>query len=222
MATHFWNSLSLERRAQLRRLGAIPISRHLALLATWYGTDKGPRGHAFTTQYQQHFGRRRTAVRSMLEIGVGGHETNSGGSSLRMWRSFFPKAEIIGVDIYKKHLPPERRITIVQGDQSDPGFLAELAVSHGPFDVVVDDGSHRGDHIQVTFQALWPNLNPRGHYIIEDLETAYDEAYGGGPPGTPGTAMSLLKDLLDRVQHHGGHATFAVHVYPGIAIIEKR
>lgn len=213
--------LSLERRAQLRRLGAIPISRRLGLLATWYGTDKGPWAHAYTNHYQRHLGQRRSDIRTVLEIGVGGHETNAGGASLRMWRSFFRRAEIVGVDIYEKRLPPEHRITIVQGDQADPAFLAELAATHGPFDVVIDDGSHRGDEINVTFQSLWPNLNPRGLYVIEDLETAYDRAYGGGIPGTPRTGISLLKELLDCVQRHGAHATSAVHVYPGIAIIEK-
>jgi hypothetical protein len=214
-------NMTLERRAQLRRLGARPIAHRLDLLASWYGTDKGSNGHGYTRHYDRHFRARRRDRLTILEIGVGGHETNSGGASLRTWRSFFPNASVIGVDIHEKHLPAERRITILQGDQSDPHFLAELARSHGPFDLVIDDGSHRGDHILTTFAALWPRLEPKGIYVIEDLETAYDEGYGGGPAGRPGTAMALLKELLDGVQHESSTHAAAVHVYPNIAFIEK-
>jgi hypothetical protein len=143
MVPPFAERLSLERRAQLRRIGALPLSRRLDWLARWYGTDKGPSSHGYTVHYQRHLGTRRGEHLTILEIGVGGQETNTGGASLRVWRSFFPAATIIGVDLYAKQLPPEQRITIVQGDQGDAAFLADLGKRFGPFDVVIDDGSHR-------------------------------------------------------------------------------
>jgi cephalosporin hydroxylase len=210
--------MDLNRRAKVRRLGAIPISRRLNLLAAWYGTDKRSQAHDYTRVYQHHLAGRRKERLTVLEIGVGGDEiASAGGASLRMWRSFFPHARVIGVDLHLKALPREDRITILQGDQTDPALLAQLA-GRGPFDLVVDDGSHRGDHINITFKALWPHVNPHGLYVIEDLETAYDPAYGGGPPGTACTSASLLKELVDGSQL-GGVA--AVHVYKGIALVEK-
>jgi demethylmacrocin O-methyltransferase len=218
IAPPFVEHLSLERRAQLRRIGALLISRRLDWLARWYGTDKGPSAHGYTVHYQRHLGTRRREHLTILEIGVGGDETNTGGVSLRMWRSFFPAATIIGADLYSKQLPPERRITIVQGDQGDTAFLDDLGRRFGPFDVVIDDGSHRGEDIVASFDALWPQVRQRGLYVIEDLQTAYDPAYGGGPPDTPGTSMALLKRRLDDAQITDRSN---VHVYHGIAFIER-
>lgn len=204
-------------RGNMRRLGAIPLSGRLDWLATWYGTDKGPRAHGYTTHYQTHLAARRKEQLNVLEIGVGGQNTNSGGASLRMWRSFFPRASIVGVDLYRKQLPAENRITVLQGDQADGAFLDALVTKHGPFDLIVDDGSHRGDHITATFSALWHRLRPGGVYVIEDLETAYDPAYGGGDPGMPGTALALVKAMLDEVQL--GPQGVSVHVYRGIVFL---
>lgn len=215
--------LSPDRRAQIRRLGAIPISRSLNALAAWYGTDK--RDHGYMPLYQHHFAPMRRRTRTVVEIGVGGESVaHAGGPSLRMWRTFFPNATIIGVDIAQKRLPREARVTILQGDQSDLGFLRQLGARHGPFDVVIDDGSHRGEDINIAFDALWPHVSSDGFYVIEDLETAYDsEGYGGGPPGTPGTSLSLLKRLLDSTQGTTPpEGVAAVHVYTNIALIRKR
>jgi hypothetical protein len=210
--------ITLERRAQVRRLGALPFPRRLSWLTRWYGSDKGSKLHDYTRLYEHHLRHRRREKLTILEIGVGGEEVaDAGGASLRMWRTYCPKAEIIGVDLHPKQLPVEERITILQGDQADVGFLERLA-ARGPFDLIIDDGSHRGEHVNITFKALWPYVNPGCLYVIEDIETAYDPAYGGGPPGTPLTSISLLKELLDATQH--GEVA-AIHAYKGIAFIEK-
>ena len=216
-----FSRLPLALRGELRRLGAIPLSARLGWLAAWYGTDKGSSGHAYTAVYQRHLRLRRWERLRVLEIGVGGEDVASaGGASLRMWRSFFPRARIVGVDIREKRLPREKRITVVQGDQADVAFLEALESAHGPFDVVIDDGSHRGSDIIATFNVLWPRLRPRGVYVIEDLATAYDVAYGGGEPGAARTAMTLVKELLDDVQR--ADLCASVHVYPEIAFAVRR
>ena len=57
---------------------------------------------------------------------------------------------------------PKRGIRFEQGDQSDPKFLERLARTYGPFDVVIDDGSHIGRHTIATFEGLWPAVRPGG------------------------------------------------------------
>ena len=186
----------------MKRVVAYPLAWNLDALASLYGTDKGRSGYGYTTAYAHHLGRQRYAVKSVLEIGVGGYDRlELGGESLRMWRSYFPRATVYGLDISPKRLPAEPRIVVRQGDQSDQGFLAELAASYGPFDLVVDDGCHLGRHQRASFFALFPAVRPGGLYVIEDLLTAYWEDWGGGPPGTPGTGVELVKESPRLRQH---------------------
>jgi demethylmacrocin O-methyltransferase len=187
-------------------------------LALIYGTDKGPQFHGYTEHYRRLFGPIRRRRLTLLEIGI------EDGASLRLWRRFFPKARIIGIDLE----PPAeiRGVEMYAGDQSDPEFLAELVARCGPFDIVIDDGSHFGRHIRASFEALFPAVKSDGWYVIEDLGGAYFTEAEGGPPGTPGTAIELLRSLLDRTQHysgrHGGHHDCAeIRLLNEIAFIRR-
>ena len=94
-----------------------------------------------------------------------------------------------------------------------------------PFDIVIDDGSHIGSHIAASFSALWTAVIPGGMYVIEDLPSAYDPLYGGGAPGTPGTAAELIKDAIDdtllRENDPFRPSIAAMHVYSEIVFFEK-
>ena len=208
-----------------RRLGRLG-RRNLAWLAAVHGSDKGAISHNYVEPYRTHLAPLRRRHVSVLEIGIWQ------GASLAMWRDYFPRGEIVGIDIEEKQVPGPR-ITTLTGDQGDVEFLASLE-RFAPFDLVVDDGSHRAEHIVTSFTALFPMLRSGGVYVIEDLQTAYHPGYGGGPPGTPGTGIDLLKHLVDAV--HRAHlrpgqdvdapptavlAVRAVHVYEKIAFIEK-
>jgi hypothetical protein len=199
-------------------LAAAPSLDTLALL---WGTDKAPGQHGYTRHYARHLRRRRGSVKCVLEIGIGdGVDPEAGGNSLRMWRNYFPHAAIYGVDIHEKWFDLEARITALKADQSDPEALLAAVRKCPPFDLVVDDGSHVGSHIIRTFEVLFPRVKPGGYYAIEDLETAYQPAYGGGSPGTPDTAAALTKALIDDV-NVGPRPVAAVHAYPGLVLIEK-
>lgn len=192
-------------------------SRSPAALAILFDTDKGPHRHRYTERYRELLGPRRTKIESVLEIGI------RKGASLRMWRRYLPAAAIVGIDL---HLPRDLSLPGVEmyaGDQSDAAFLRTVSDRHGPFDLVIDDGSHVARHIQASFEVLFPTVRPGGWYVIEDLETAYvEEVYEGGPPGTPGTAAELVKGLVDRTQSRSGlRDVEELHVFEGIAFIRK-
>lgn len=192
-------------RRELRALRVLRRS-YLDALGTHYRTDKSsdPRlhGHNYSPLYESHLGRLRREVRAVLEIGVGGttsvtgYQTTQGGQSLRMWRRYFPKATIVGIDIHHKKVA-SHRICFEHGDQSDPCFLGQVVARHGPFDLIIDDGSHLASDVRASFEHLWDAVKPGGFYVIEDLAVSYSECYGGGPPGTPGTAAELIKDVVD-------------------------
>src|SRR6202034_3319751 len=85
----------------------------LGTLALLYGTDKNG-GHFYTQHYQRYFSHLRNQPIRLLEIGVGGYsDLNDGAASLRMWKRFFPKAQIVGIDLYDKTHFSEDRIIVL-------------------------------------------------------------------------------------------------------------
>lgn len=141
-------------------------------LARKHGTDKGgwhqTHGrfcHEYTPAYHQFLASRRHEVRRVLEVGV--HY----GCSLRMWAEYFPQAEIVGLDVYEPHLFTDGRITCHYADQGKPLTLmaAVQAAGGGPFDLIIDDGSHDYGHQVTTANVLLPYLAAGGVYAVEDI-----------------------------------------------------
>ena len=177
--------------------------RSLREIALAVGTDKES-AHSYAAAYERHLGHLRNRPVRLLEIGVGGYaDPHSGGASLRMWKEYFPNGEIIGVDIFDKTALAEPRITIVQGNQSDGDFLDDVATRYGPFDVIVDDGSHICAHVIKGLRHLFGALSEGGIYAIEDLQTSYwERGYGGSSRGDRrGTSMTMLKSLVDGLNY---------------------
>jgi hypothetical protein len=209
--------------------------RDLAALATYFGTDKGS-GHWYAGHYQTHFAHLRNQRLRLLEIGVGGYANpRRGGESLRMWKAYFPNATIIGLDIVCKQLQDESRIKTVMGSQDDEELLRRLCRSEGPFDIVIDDGSHQSAHVIASFLVLFPLLAANGIYVVEDTQTAYWPEYGGAPPGDVAapTSMNFLKGLADALNfrefprsegwtpHPLGQHIVAMHFYHNLVFVQK-
>ena len=171
---------------------------NLNTLAVLYGTDKNG-GHFYTQHYQRYFAQIRNQPLRLLEIGVGGYsDVNDGAASLRMWKRYFPKAQIVGVDLYDKSHFSEDRVTVLQCDQTDAQRLTEISRKHGPFDIIIDDGSHLNEHIRITFNILFPLLKKGGFYAMEDLQTAYWPSWGAVPGST---SMDYLRSLTDGLNY---------------------
>lgn len=145
---------------------------------------------------------------NFLEIGV------FKGGSLRMWRDFFaPDSKLTFMDIdpnCKSLEIPGTNIRI--GDQSNVPFLLETAQEGGPFDIIVDDGSHMCDHQIISFQTLWPHLKNGGLYIVEDVHSSYWPGFMGGHRA-PGSFIEFAKDLIDRMHswYTEDDAAFPLH-----------
>ncbi len=151
----------------------------LTELAKIYKTDKWGR-HQYTPVYQQWFSVFRHSPVRLLEIGVGGYKKPlDGGDSLRMWKRFFEKGRITSIDMYDKSALREDRIHIYQGDQADKDFLLEVHQKEGPFDIIIDDGSHMQSHLRISFETLFPLMANGGLYVIEDTQTSYWPKYEG-------------------------------------------
>lgn len=165
------------------------------------GTDK-MWAHHYDTEYERHFEPIRDKGMRILEIGIGGYNVvNRGGESLRAWRDYFPNAQIIGIDIEDKSFLVEDRIITFQCDQGDRAQMEELNERCGPFDIVIDDGSHRPSDAITSFETLFPEMPSGGIYVIEDLATHYSPDHGGYPwpldPTSRPTMIGHISQLID-------------------------
>ena len=134
--------------------------------STTYGGVPGDTCHNYTPAYHAMFGDRRESVRRVLEVGV------NAGCSLRMWEEYFPNAKIVGLDIRREVLFTAGRVECHYADQgSRQSLLAAVAAAGGgPFDLIIDDGSHEDAHQIVTAETLMPLLPPGGALVIEDID----------------------------------------------------
>jgi hypothetical protein len=131
---------------------------------------------------------------SFLEIGI------YKGGSIPMWQGFLgPAARLTFLDIDPACAALALPGTCIEiGDQSDPVFLERIGQDHGPFDLIVDDGGHRMQQQTTSFHHLWPRLNDRGLYIVEDTHTSYWPGFGGGLRA-PASFIEFAKDMIDRM-----------------------
>lgn len=164
----------------------------------------------YATVYESVFGDRNRVVR-MLEIGV-----NLGGS-LELWRKYFthPGSVIVGIDYNPACLQfedPENNMFIRIGRQQDPKFLQDVIQEFGPFDIVVDDGSHIPSFTLRSFQHLFLHgLRDHGIYAVEDLHACYhpgnaepfpeNSDFAGANDGSP-QFIQFVMFLLDVMHAH--------------------
>ncbi|MET9935158.1 MULTISPECIES: class I SAM-dependent methyltransferase [unclassified Streptomyces] len=220
----------------VRRLvrGTTEQPADLADLSLRNGSDKWGL-HYYTPHYERHFAPLRDRPLTIVELGIGGYgDPAAGGASLRMWKRYFPRALVHGVDVFDKSALREPRIHTIQGDLSDPEFLTSLGERIGPIDIVIDDGSHYCPDVITTFRTLFPLVRPGGLYVVEDLQTSYWAGYGGSSRrrDDPATSMGYLKRLVDGLtyedQEEGGVAPDEVtrtltgaHFYRSMAVFDK-
>lgn len=183
--------------------------------------------HHYIPIYDRYFAPFRGTAVKFLEIGV-----NKGGS-LQMWRRYFgPGATLFGIDINADCAQFDGQAGQVRiGSQADPEFLTKVVDEMGGVDLVLDDGSHRMDHVRASFHALFPRLAENGVYMIEDLHTAYIPRFGGGYRSGDNFFRFVreLTDDMHRWYHKksmrhpdlGGQVS-GLHIHDSIAVIDKQ
>jgi 8-demethyl-8-alpha-L-rhamnosyltetracenomycin-C 2'-O-methyltransferase len=133
-------------------------------------TDKSTITHCYLDNYEKHLGSWRDRGFTLLEIGV------AAGNSIRMWREYFPKAKVYGVD----NNPDCAGEGIFIGDQKDMGFWANVLTGIGGADIIIDDGSHVGHDMMNSFKMLFRSVKSGGYYVVEDTACLYNEHYNQG------------------------------------------
>ena len=167
------------------------LSSQLSELCDKYGSDKGEikssghpyswPAHTFADYYARLFDRSRREVAKVFECGLGTNNPElissmgikgKPGASLRVWRDYFPNAQIFGADIDRTVLFSEDRIQTFYLDQTSPAAIAAYwnQVGLQDFDFMLDDGLHSFAAGVCLFENSIDRLAKNGIYIIEDVK----------------------------------------------------
>ena len=174
----------------------MPPDGLIELAARGYDTDKDA---GYLRHYETFLAPLLERDVRLLELGV------YRGGSLLLWRDYFPRGIIAGLDVNPVTVDDASgRIRVYQGSQDDPRVLGRIAAEVAPegFDVVIDDASHVGSLTSASFWYLFDHhLKPGGIYIVEDWGTGYWDEWPDGKTydGTPHTAgmVGFVKELVD-------------------------
>ncbi len=145
--------------------------------AQWYDTDKIDLSH-YLRAYEKFFAPLAEKEVKLLELGI------LKGGSLLMWRDYFEKGTIAGLDVDPCPIEDKTgRIRVYRGMQDDLRLLDRIRAESAPggFDIIIDDCSHMGEQTRISFWHLFlKHLKPGGIYAIEDWGTGY---WGDWPDG---------------------------------------
>jgi len=151
-----------------------------------------------------------------------------------MWRTYFPRGRVFGIDVYDKCIHDEDRITTFKGSQVDEEFLSDVVKRIGDIHIIIDDGSHRSEDVLRIFAFLFPRLHDEGIYVIEDTQTSYWPHMGGCSfdLNRLNTTMGFLKTLVDGLNYsefeersdapsYLERHIIAIHFYHNIVFVQK-
>lgn len=194
-------------------------------------TDKSTITHCYLDNYEKHLSKWRDQEITILEIGV------AGGASIKMWREYFPKAKVYGID----NNPDCAGEGIFIGDHNSRMFIDEVMSNVGQCDLIVDDGSHVGGDMKKLFEWLFRAwMKPNGLYCIEDTACLYNDHYNQGSDAKE-FFRGLVRDVdvagramtgnQDYAINHGmteppvpeySRYLKAIHFYPSLYIFEHK
>jgi cephalosporin hydroxylase len=137
----------------------------------------------------------RVSCKRIFEIGI--HQ----GGSARMWRSLLGRDAVIAcMDLKEECCHNAEAVAnhVYAGSQTDPELLQRIGTEVGPFDVIIDDGSHQNPHMIFSLEQMFSFVRPGGAYVIEDMFTSYWPKYRGGL-GKKDALMEYMKRRLDEM-----------------------
>jgi hypothetical protein len=164
----------------------------------WQELPLGTKWTHYFEIYQAVFESRRDMPMRILEIGV------FHGASLRLWKNYFHNSKtcLVGVDIdptCASYDVPDNGIHVRIGSQADSEFLTKVVEEFGPFDLIIDDGSHHSAHMIQSFNCLYAaGLKDDGIYFAEDLHANYWVPFRD----SDNSFLDFCKDLLELMHAH--------------------
>ena len=106
----------------------------------------------FLEIYSNYFKYYKDKEINILEIGI------DKGESLKIWRKYFTRAKICGIDIIDIKFQIEE-VDLIKADQTDEKTLKEICDRYKGFDIIIDDGGHTSNQqissFNFLFEVIW-------------------------------------------------------------------
>jgi SAM-dependent methyltransferase len=131
--------------------------------------DKGTNHSYIEYYYDPEFSTKRSNELNLLEIGIWE------GGSLKLWKSWFTNANIIGIDdnsgifgnLRNTKFDKILGVEIIWDDAYSDKVVSKFNDNY--FDYIIDDGPHTFDSHELCIRKWLPKLKPGGKLIIEDI-----------------------------------------------------
>lgn len=172
-------SLQMKARTQIQELviDTTKVFSPLCVLGTKYMTDKSPYNalghrHPYTGVYSMFLSsfRYQCTKLKMGEIGI------LGGSSVRMWRDYFPGAELHAFDVGQdlldklKDIPGVKTQYMNVNEPQQMNTIFSMVCADGRlFDILIEDTTHCLEHQLLVIREATKWIRPGGVLVIEDI-----------------------------------------------------
>lgn len=148
---------------------------NLQIVLNKYNTKKNSKYNNYGKYYDKYLNNYINKRIRYLEIGILKDE------SLYAMNEYFNNAKaIVGIDRNPYSITLEQtqnNIFIEVGKQNNELFLNKVNDKYGNFDIIIDNCTGELDDILVSFNTLFPLLNDKGVYIIENTINIRDYLY---------------------------------------------
>jgi len=141
---------------------------------------------------------------SIAEVGV------QSGGSMQMWQAVLgAQITVHGLDINPKCKKfAAKGVDITIGDQGSKPMWDAFYGKGVKLDVLIDDGGHQAHQVLQTLYSTYPNINPGGYHIVEDIPSSH--LWGFFKPASAFLAGFGDQGLLE-----------SVHLYPYMMTMKK-
>jgi hypothetical protein len=185
----------------------------------------------------------------ILEIGLGCGMPRGPGGGVEMFHALIKPPLILDLHVMEYDQAcgeqwqadhDEFSIGLHFGDQGSTSALQRVYEAAGskPFDLIIDDGAHDGDHQYVPLLTLYPHVASGGVYVVEDLmwwdcevaiargwPTEGEKAEDCNPDGKP-TLMSHVIEWQQKLAFSGEAPSqlpelLDIDMYDGLAVFVK-
>ncbi|KHM51278.1 hypothetical protein NZ47_11375 [Anaerovibrio lipolyticus] len=166
-----------------------------------FDTDKHHKAHDYLRKYELFLQYYKEKEFTLLELGVfrGGSLNTWGG--IKSDKGYFDKAKIIGVDIDPACCQYVDKQEVIIKDLGVAENLEELKTLSPS--VIVDDASHFCSHQIMALLVLWDVLPSGGIYIMEDVDTSFNNVGYVGFNDTIISAYDVCQNLAECVTSGG-------------------